>query len=174
MAGTSSLEGANSRDMNLSFVPAQMPSQILGRNGTVAYSFTGLGEERKAKVWTAEDTRSIESEIIVAYKPWLITLCIASMVLILTSLISPALHHFLIKGPEVMMNPSSLAARPHRLARGRDILRGLGPCTAASKRLIRHGDVGRQKYHVGNLVIGAVDRYRGRATHCAYTEGKIV
>lgn len=133
MAGTSSLEGANSRDMNLSFVPAQMPSQILGRNGTVAYSFTGLGEERKAKVWTAEDTRSIESEIIVAYKPWLITLCIASMVLILTSLISPVLHHFLIKGPEVMMKPSSLATRGNAhiaLPKG-GTFRCLGPCTAA-------------------------------------------
>jgi uncharacterized sodium:solute symporter family permease YidK len=38
-------------------------------------------------------------------------LCIASIVLILGSLVSPIVHLFLIGDPEVMMNISSLATR---------------------------------------------------------------
>ncbi|KAF1349280.1 hypothetical protein EJ07DRAFT_12235, partial [Lizonia empirigonia] len=130
ITGGISKKTAYSWDRNLSFVPAQMPSEILG-------------------------TRSIESEVIVAHKPWVITLCIASIVLILASLISPVLHHFLIKGPEVMMNLSSLATRgnPHiPLPDGGTFLDASDRARLLRSVRIRHGDIG-GKSDVGNLII---------------------
>jgi hypothetical protein len=67
--------------------------------------------ELKGKVWSTKGTKSTSKEVIVAHKPWVITLCIASIVLIFGSLVSPIIHLFFLRAPEVMMNFSSLATR---------------------------------------------------------------
>ena len=67
--------------------------------------------EPKGMVWSTEGTKGVSTEVLKAHKPWVIVLCIASLVLIFASLVSPLVHFFLIRGPEVMMNISSLATR---------------------------------------------------------------
>jgi hypothetical protein len=89
-----------------------------------AHGYNSTGDGKKAKAWQAEGTRSMVTEILVANKPWVVTLAVASIVLILASLVSPLVHCFLIKGPEVMINISSLATRhnPHiRISMGRRV-----------------------------------------------------
>jgi hypothetical protein len=65
----------------------------------------------KTKTWTSEATKAQRIEIIVAHRGWVIALCIASTVLIFSSLVAPFIHHFLIVGVDVAMNISSLATR---------------------------------------------------------------
>jgi hypothetical protein len=141
-------------DKNLSFVPSMVPE----RNGSgVRFNFTG--EDRKARAWTSEGTKSTSTEIIVAHKPWIITLCIASVVLMLASVISPIVHHFLIRGPEILMNMSSLAMRnnPHiPLPEGGTYLDASDRAKLLQGVRIRYGDVEGNAI-VGKLVIGSLD-----------------
>lgn len=91
-------------------------------------------------------------------------LCIASILLIVASLVSPIMHYFLLKGPDVMMNISSLATRnnPHIP------LPGNGTYLEASDRAkllkglkVRFGDVrcaeNQNASYVGSLAIGSVE-----------------
>ncbi|KAF1929841.1 uncharacterized protein M421DRAFT_91623 [Didymella exigua CBS 183.55] len=61
--------------------------------------------------WPARGTERNSTEVVVAHKPWVVTLCIASIALIFSSLLSPLIHYIVIEGPEIMMNISSLATR---------------------------------------------------------------
>lgn len=125
---------------------------------TSSFNFTG-DIYMKAKVWRVEGTRSTFTEVIRANKFWVAVLCVASNVLILASLISPLVKHFLIKGPEVMVNISSLATRNNPYVP----LPDSGFYLEASDRArllkevhIRFGDTETEN-KIGKLVIGSVD-----------------
>lgn len=125
---------------------------------TSFFNFTG-DDNMKAKVWTVEGTRSTLTQTIIAHKLWVAALSIASNVLILASLISPIVHHFLIKGPEIMVNISGLATRnnPHiPLPEGGTFLEASDRARMLKRVQVRFGDC-ESKAVVGNLVIGAVD-----------------
>jgi hypothetical protein len=65
----------------------------------------------KGRVWSTEGTKSNSAEVTKAHKPWVTLLCIASLVLVFGSLVSPLVQLFVIKCLEVMMNISSLTTR---------------------------------------------------------------
>ncbi|KAF3044718.1 hypothetical protein E8E12_009713 [Didymella heteroderae] len=99
-------------DQSDTFVPAVNSRE--GPNyepdGILRYQYLAP-TELKGKIWTSNGTKSTSIEIVIAHKPWVITLCITSLVLILATLVSPLVRFFLVKGPGVMMNISSLATR---------------------------------------------------------------
>ena len=112
----------------------------------------------KMKLWQTEGTRSHSFEVFRAHKAWVVTLCVASAVLIIASLIPPIIRHFLIKGPDIIMNISSLAMRDNVYIR----LPSSGTYLEASDRArllrdckVRFGDVDDQG-DIGRLAIGEV------------------
>ena len=112
----------------------------------------------KGRVWSARGTKGTSKEVIIAHKPWVITLCITSIVLIFASLVSPLIHLFFIRGPEVLMNISSLATRHNPYIPLPDGGTHLGASARAQllKRLeVRFGDI-EGGSNVGRLVIGAL------------------
>lgn len=97
-------------DRNMTFVPQKFPDPSAPYP---RWSWFDLLDDGKltGKAWRAEGTRQTSKEVIIAHLPWVITLCVSSVVLTIASFVSPLVHFFLIKGPEVMMNISSLATR---------------------------------------------------------------
>jgi hypothetical protein len=113
----------------------------------------------KTKAWSNEATKTERKEVIVAHRGWVVALCFASILLIVSSLVAPFVHHFLTIGVDVAMNISSLATRsnPHMA------LPNTGTYLDASDRArllrnhqIRFGDV-EGAADVGTLVMGSLD-----------------
>ena len=76
---------------------------------------TEKNDKFKTKTWISNGTKIEREEVIVAHHRWVITLCFASVLLIVASLTSPLIHHFLATGIDLAINVSSLATRnnPH-------------------------------------------------------------
>lgn len=159
-------------DSNQTFIPARKGSRSGSENqlwsatdSTLSFNFTG-DTNMRAKTWTVEGKRSTFTRTIIAHRFWVAVLSIASNVLILASLISPVLHHFLIKGPEVMVNISGLATRsnPHiPLPEGGTFAEASDRARMLKRVQVRFGDC-ESKASVGSLVIGAVDTNRSTIT----------
>ena len=128
------------------------------------YDSTGLSNPLKkifqTRAWTSEITKVKREDVIVAHSVWVIALCIASIVLIVASLVAPVVRHFFATGVDVAMNISSLATRnnPHMS------LPQTGTYLDASDRArllynyqVRLGDADSMA-DVGSLVIGSLDR----------------
>lgn len=145
-------------DNTTSFVPlVNDRNSTAGASRILWYQFKPPTDLR-GRIWSAKGTKDTETEVIIAHKPWVITLCFSSIVLILASLISPFVHVFLIKGPEVMMNISSLATRHNSYIPLPEGGTRLGASTRAQllkSVRIRFGDVERGS-EVGRLVIGSM------------------
>ena len=127
------------------------------------YNWTG--NSKKARVWPAEGTESTITEILVANEPWVITLAMASIVLIAASLVSPVIYCFFIKGPEVMMNILSLATRNNvyiPLPDGGTFLEASDRARLFRGIKVRYGDV-EGEANVGHLVNGVPSGTDGRA-----------
>jgi hypothetical protein len=130
-------------------------------NETLWYQFplsSDISNRTKTRVWSAPGTKITSTEVIIAHMPWVITLCITSIVLVFASLVSPLVHLFFIRGPEVLMNISSLATRHNPyipLPEGGTHL-GASARARLLKRLeVRFGDI-EEGSNVGHLVIGAL------------------
>lgn len=91
-------------DPNVSFAITDPIMQY--RNRTMS-----LEHGLKARLWQAEGTRNRNVEVFHAHRGWVATLCIASALLVIASLVPLAVRCFLSKGPDLMMNISSLATR---------------------------------------------------------------
>lgn len=143
-------------DKDASFVPLKpLEDSTTDPQNQISW-YAMLDEGRKGKVWSAKGTKNTSTETIVAHNPWVITLCITSILLMFASLISPAAQFFLIRGPEVVMNMSSLATRHNPYLSLPDGGTHLG--ASARARLlkglkVRFGDVEKGS-NVGHLVIG--------------------
>jgi hypothetical protein len=112
-----------------------------------------------AHTWPAEGTKSVRTEIIQAHKEWVTTLAIASIFLMLGSLVPPYVRGYFTKCPDLMMNVSSLATRNNPLIP----LPMNGTFMNASERSrllkdveVRFGDVN-STANVGSLAIGVVN-----------------
>lgn len=145
------------KDGNMtSFVPPEMGRDLPhGLGGYFWYKFDSPNN-LSGKTWSAQGTKESHTEVIIAHKPWVITLCIASIVLIVASLVSPLVHFFLIRGPEVMMNISSLATRHNPyipLPEGGTHLGASARARLLKGVELRFGDV-EMRAGVGHLVIG--------------------
>lgn len=112
-------------------------------------NMTGLS----GKVWAAEGTKSISTEVIIAHVPWVITLCIASSILVLASLVSPLVHFFLIRDPEVMMATRHNPYIP--LPNGGTYLDASARARLLKEVEVRFGDIEKWS-NVGHLVVGAL------------------
>jgi hypothetical protein len=113
--------------------------------------------------WPAVGTRSTKTSIIVAHKDWVAALAIASVVLIFSSLIPFILRSLLTKGPDLMMNISSLATRNNPYIP----LPANGTFLDASDRsrllkdlTLRFGEVDGRTYP-GRLAIASLDGHGG-------------
>ncbi|KAF7188353.1 hypothetical protein HII31_10015 [Pseudocercospora fuligena] len=103
-------------------------------------------------------TRTAVVEVIQSHDGWVIALCFASGLLIIASLIRPFMRHFLIRGPDILLNFSSLVARNNEYIP----LASSGSFMVASERArllknlrVRFGDV-ESSADVGKLVIGGL------------------
>lgn len=115
--------------------------------------------DSKPMVWYTPGTYTVRREVIVAHKPWVVVLCIISILLILSSLVSPFLQVFFIRAPDLAMNISSLATRDNKYVP----LPASGSSMDASKRArllkamrVRFGDV-READASGWLAISVMD-----------------
>ena len=63
----------------------------------------------QARTWRTEGTKSVRVEVIKAQKGWVAVLVVASIFLMLASLVPPYVRIYFTKGPDLMMNISSLA-----------------------------------------------------------------
>jgi hypothetical protein len=69
----------------------------------------------QARTWPTEGTKSVRVEVIKTQKGWVAALATASIVLMLASLVPPYVRGYFTKGPDLMMNISSLATRNNPL-----------------------------------------------------------
>ncbi|KAF5854573.1 hypothetical protein GGP41_007339 [Bipolaris sorokiniana] len=114
----------------------------------------------KAEAWTSEITKTERKEVIVAHRAWVIALFLASIVIIVASLVAPFVRHFLTTGVDVAMNISSLATRTNPYIS----VPQTGTYLDASDRArllynhqIRLGDA-KSGTDVGSIVMGSFDR----------------
>jgi hypothetical protein len=140
------------KDNITSFVPPENP-----RGAGIWYQFSSP-VNLTGKTWSSQGTKDVRIEVIIARKPWVITLCISSIVLILASLVSPVVYFLFIRGPEVMMNISSLATRHNPyipLPEGGTHLGASDRARLLKGLELRFGDV-ETGSGVGHLAIGIV------------------
>ncbi|KAH6639100.1 hypothetical protein C7974DRAFT_469702 [Boeremia exigua] len=103
--------------------------------------------------WSARGTETISTEVIAAQRPWVATLCAASLTLVLSSLLTPLIHYLLIEGPEILINVSSLATRDNayvELPHGGTHLGAAARARALRDLELRFGDV-RKRSDVGGV-----------------------
>jgi hypothetical protein len=143
-------------DTNASFVPPQRPA---GSAGDTFFTPVSNASDMRGRTWTAEGTKTTSTEVIVAHFPWVITLYVISIVLILSSLVSPLAHSFFIRGPELMMNISSLATRHNSyipLPEGGTHLDASDRARLLKNVEVRFGDIEKSS-SVGHLAIVSLD-----------------
>jgi hypothetical protein len=119
-----------------------------------------LSDMFETRSWTSEMTKVKREEVIVAHRVWVVVLCLASVVLIVASLVAPIIRHFFATGVNVAMNISSLATRnnPHMsLPRTGTYLDASDRARLLYNHQVRFGDVD-STADVGSLVIGSFDR----------------
>jgi hypothetical protein len=123
-------------------------------------NFPDLYGGRMAIAWPAVGTKSTKKSVIAAHKGWVAALAVASTTLILSSLVPPIVRWSLTKGPDLMMNISSLATRDNPYIP----LPANGTFMDASDRSrllkdlkLRFGDVGGRAEAAGRLAIGSLD-----------------
>jgi hypothetical protein len=142
-----------SGDTDISFLPPEF--EIDGSNNLSNYNRT-MGDGR-SKVWSTTGVKYERVEVIIADKRWAITLSIASLVLIVFSLVPPLVRHFLTAGPDIAMNFSSLATRNNTyvaIPAGGSFLPAADRFRLLKDLRLRFADA-EGKSDVGNLVIAA-------------------
>ena len=109
-----------------------------------------------ARVWTSKATKSSNVEVFQAHVGWVLALIVSSVVLITASLIPFFIRTYILRGPEILMNFSSLATRDNPYLR----LPATGTYLDAAERSrylrdlrIRFGDV-EDGDETGRLAIG--------------------
>ncbi|CAN9174694.1 unnamed protein product [Alternaria alternata] len=157
-------------DGNITFEPSKNDFGIPDSFGNYGWK---VERSRRSKVWTSQGNKYEHTEVIMAHKRWAITLSIASLVLIVFSLVPPLAHHILTNGPDIAINFSSLATRnnPHIP------IPTSGSFLAASDRFrllkdlkLRFADA-ESKSDVGNLVI--VAQGIGKAEYSRVRKGRL-
>jgi hypothetical protein len=112
----------------------------------------------KTRAWTSEGNKTERVEVIVAHRGWVVALCIASTVLIFSSLVAPFTHHFLTVGVDVAMNISSLATRDNlhmALPQNGTFLDASDRARLLRDHRVRFGDA-EGAAEVGTLVMGSI------------------
>ena len=109
-----------------------------------------------ARVWTSKATKSSNVEVFQAHVGWVLALILSSVVLITASVVPFFIRAYLLRGPEILMNFSSLATRDNPYLR----LPATGTYLDAAERSrylkdlrIRFGDV-EDGDETGRLAIG--------------------
>ena len=111
-----------------------------------------------SNVSTGSGTRSTSTTVIKCHDGWVVALSIASAVMIIASLVRPAIYFFLTRAPDVMLNISSLAMRNNPYV----VLPSTGTFMSASERArllkamrVKFGDVEENAADVGRLAIAS-------------------
>jgi hypothetical protein len=149
-------------DDNKTFVP---PLISLASKDPTSYDYNLTSDiDKKSRIWSTTGTKSLHVESIKAHKPWVTVLSIVSVALIISSLFSLVVRLFLIKGPDVAMNISSLATRnnPHLLVPAGGTFLDPGDRAKLLKDVkVCFGDVDSDA-DVGSLAIGScgVDKFK--------------
>ncbi|KAH6878487.1 hypothetical protein BKA58DRAFT_466160 [Alternaria rosae] len=112
-----------------------------------------------ARVWTSKATKGSNVEVFQAHVGWVVALIISSVVLITASVIPFFIRTYLLRGPEVLMNFSSLATRDnpylHLPATG-SYLDSADRSRHLKDLQIRFGDI-EEDNKIGRLAIGRAD-----------------
>ena len=116
----------------------------------------GVDLSSLARVWTSKATKGSNVEVFQAHVGWVLALIVSSVVLITASLIPFFIRTYILRGPEILMNFSSLATRDNPYLR----LPATGTYLDAADRSrylkdlrIRFGDV-EEGDETGRLAIG--------------------
>ncbi len=105
-------------------------------------------------------SKSSQQEVMIVSKGWVIALCIASIIMIAASLMSPIVHYVLTRGPDLMCNISSLATQnnPHISLPLTGTFMDAGERARLLKSTkVRLGDIDHQ-CEIGILAIASVNR----------------
>jgi hypothetical protein len=140
-----------------------IPGGIGPTTALVAGSNNTAGGGFLANVTTANGTQTSSTQVIEAHDGWIIALSIASIVMILASLIPPILRYAFTRSPDIMLNISSLATRNNPYVP----LPASGTYMAPSDRArllknlkVKFGDVEAES-DVGRLTIASADKGGG-------------
>jgi hypothetical protein len=123
------------------------------------FSSTTAKDIFKTKAWSSDGTKIERKEVIIAHRGWVVALSFASIVLIVSSLVSPILHHFFTMGVDVAMNIPSLATRhnPHMsLPQTGTYLDTSDRARLFRKHKVRFGDVDGAA-DIGHLAMGSCE-----------------
>jgi hypothetical protein len=118
----------------------------------------GLTDELIARTWRTQGSKSTQTTVIRAHKEWVAALSISSIALILAGLIPPLLRYF-IKGPDILMNISSLSTRNNPyipLPTHATYMDAADRSRLLRELKVRFGDVG-DDMEIGSLAIGSHD-----------------
>lgn len=141
-------------DKNITFEPLKRD----GYNSSSPRNYNWTWDRSsKSKVWSSQGNKYEHIDVIVAHKPWTVTLAIASLVLIVFSLVPPLVRHFLTNGPGIAMNFSGLATRNNNhvpIPAGGSFLPASDRFRLLKDLRLRFADA-ESKSDVGNLVIAA-------------------
>jgi hypothetical protein len=121
------------------------------------YNSTASKDTFKTKAWSSDGTKIERKEVIVAHRGWVVALSFASIVLIVSSRVSPIPHYFFTIGVDVTMNISSLATRhnPHMsLPQKGTYLDASDRARLLRKQKVRFGDVDGAA-DIGHLAVGS-------------------
>ncbi|KAL5120895.1 hypothetical protein ACEQ8H_001082 [Pleosporales sp. CAS-2024a] len=124
-----------------------------------AFDSTASNATFKTKAWSSPVTKTERKQVMVAHRPWVVALCLASFVLIVASLVAPVVRCFLTVGVDIAINVSSLATRDNPYMD----LPLTGTYLDASDRArllrdhkVRFGEAEGPAAGVGSLVMGSV------------------
>lgn len=144
-------------DTNVTFVPPKVDNYSHQAEVTLGHYNWTNDYSAKSKVWSSQGNKHERIEILVAHKPWTIILAIASLILIAFSLAPPLVRHFLINGPDIAINFSSLATRNNfhiPIPAGGSFLPASGRFRLLKDLRLRFADV-EGNSNIGSLVIAA-------------------
>ncbi|KAH8623697.1 hypothetical protein IG631_21402 [Alternaria alternata] len=144
-------------DTNITFKPPKRVFDDPYTASNLNWTYEPYRGTKRTRVWSSTGNKYEHIEVIVAHKPWAVTLAIASFVLIIFSLIPPLVRHFLTRGPDIAMNFSSLATRNNThvpIPAGGSFLPASDRFRLLRDLRLRFADA-EGKSDVGNLVIAA-------------------
>lgn len=108
---------------------------------------------------TSNGTKTIVDNVIQAHIAWTVALVVASTAMIVAGFVSPAIRHFMARGPDVMLNISGLATRDSpfvALPVSGSFMDATDRARLVKDHKVRFGDVSADT-DVGRLAIGTMD-----------------
>ena len=136
-----------------------IPGGLNDKTAAMGDNLTDANRNGLAYTATSPGTKNTVEHVIVAHVVWSMALFIASTAMIIASLVPPVIRHYFTRGPDVMLNVSSLATRDNpfvALPVGGSSMDATDRARLVKDQRVRFGDVIAEG-DVGRLAIGTLD-----------------